>query len=89
MIDHVKYDEIHVTTLSSNSKYVNDAIESLNDKIRQAINRLIGESYDIIDIKQDVTSPADVPNYAYKQCYAIATIYYSKPKTIKKYGVNK
>lgn len=89
MIDHTKYDKINVTTLTSNSKYVEDALESLNDKIRQAINQLLSENYDIIDIKQDATSPADVPNYAYKQCYAIATIYYSKPKTIKKYGVNK
>ena len=84
MIDHTKYDEINVTTLSSNSKYVNDALESLNDKIRQAINQLIGESYDIIDIKQDVTSPANVPNYTYKYHYVIATIYYGKPKTNKK-----
>lgn len=84
MIDHTKYDEINVTTLSSNSKYVNDALESLNDKIRQAINQLIGESYDIIDIKQNFTGPADVPNYAYKQSYATATIYYGKPKAVKK-----
>lgn len=84
MIDHTKYDEIHVTTLSSNSKYVNDALESLNDKIRQAINQLISENYDIIDIKQDVTSPANVPDYNYKQCYAIATIYYGKPKVTEK-----
>ena len=84
MIDHTKYDEIHVTTLSSNSKYVNDALESLNDKIRQAINQLIGESYDIIDIKQNFIGPADVPNYAYKQSYATATIYYNKPKAAKK-----
>ena len=84
MIDHTKYDEIHVTTLTSNSKYVEDALESLNDKIRQAINQLIGESYDIIDIKQNFTGPADVPNYAYKQSYATATIYYGKPKAVKK-----
>lgn len=84
MIDHTKYDKIHVTTLSSNSRYVNDALESLNGKIKQAINQLIGENYDIIDIKQDVTSPADVPDYTYKQCYAIATIYYGKPKVTKK-----
>ena len=84
MIDHTKYDKIHVTTLSSNSKYVNDALESLNDKIRQAINQLISENYDIIDIKQDVTSPANVPNYTYKYHYAFATIYYGKPKTNKK-----
>lgn len=84
MIDHTKYDKIHVTTLSSNSKYVNDALESLNDKIRQAINQLISENYDIIDIKQNFTGPADVPNYAYKQSYASATIYYGKPKTNKK-----
>lgn len=84
MIDHTKYDKIHVTTLSSNSKYVNDALESLNDKIRQAINQLISENYDIIDIKQNFTGPADVPNYAYKQSYATATIYYGKPKAVKK-----
>ena len=84
MIDYTKYDKIHVTTLSSNSKYVNDALESLNDKIRQAINQLISENYDIIDIKQNFTGPADVPNYAYKQHYAFATIYYGKLKTNKK-----
>ncbi len=84
MIDHTKYDKIHVTTLSSNSKYVNDALESLNGKIKQAINQLINENYDIIDIKQNFTGPADVPNYAYKQSYATATIYYGKPKAVKK-----
>lgn len=84
MIDSTKYDEINVTTLTSNSKYVEDALESLNDKIRQAINQLISENYDIIDIKQNFTGPADVPNYAYKQSYATATIYYGKPKSNKK-----
>lgn len=84
MIDHTKYDEVHVATLSSNSKYVEDVFKSLNGKIKQAINQLINENYDIIDIKQDVTSPANVPNYTYKYHYVIATIYYGKPKTNKK-----
>lgn len=84
MIDHIKYDEVHVATLSSNSKYVEDVFKSLNGKIKQAINQLINENYDIIDIKQDVTSPANVPNYTYKYHYVIATIYYGKPKTNKK-----
>lgn len=84
MIDHTKYDEIHVTTLTSNSKYVEDVFKSLNGKIKQAINQLINENYDIIDIKQNFTGPADVPNYACKQSYAIATIYYGKLKAVKK-----
>lgn len=84
MIDHTKYDKIHVTTLTSNSKYVEDVFKSLNGKIKQAINQLINENYDIIDIKQNFTGPADVPNYAYKQSYATATIYYGKPKAVKK-----
>ena len=84
MIDHTKYDEIHVTTLTSNSKYVKDVFKSLDGKIKQAINQLISKDYDIIDIKQNVTGLAESRYYVNERHYAMATIYYGKPKTIKK-----
>ena len=53
MIDHTKYDEINVTTLKSDDQYANHLVDSIDEKIKQAINQLIVNGYDIIDIKQN------------------------------------
>lgn len=84
MIDHTKYDEIQVTTLVSDDQYATHVAASLTGEIRQAINHLISEGYDIIDIKQNFTSFLDTACYTNKQHYAFATIYYGKPKAVKK-----
>ena len=84
MIDHTKYDVINVTTLISASKFANDSVESLDDKIRQTINQLITEGYDIIDIKQNLTGLVNSYKYSDRAYHVTATIYYGKPKAIKK-----
>ena len=84
MIDHTKYDEINVTTLKSDDQYANHLVDSIDEKIKQAINQLIVNGYDIIDIKQNFTSFLDTACYTNKQHYAFATIYYGKPKALKK-----
>lgn len=84
MIDHTKYDKILVTTLKSDDQYANHLTDSIDKKIKGAINHLISEGYDIIDIKQNFTSFLDTACYSNKQHYAFATIYYGKPKAVKK-----
>lgn len=84
MIDHTKYDEINVKTLMSDNQYIDDAAESLDGKIKQAINQLISKDYDIIDIKQNVTGLVESRYYVNERHYAMATIYYGKPKAVKK-----
>lgn len=84
MIDHTKYDEIHVTTLTSDDQYANHLTDSIDKKIKGAINRLIVNGYDIIDIKQNFIVFGDSSCYTKEQHYAFATIYYGKPKTNKK-----
>lgn len=84
MIDHTKYNNINVKTLISNDQYASHVFESLDDRIKPIINRLIGDGYDIIDIKQNFTCFSDSSCYTKEQHYATATIYYGKPEAIKK-----
>lgn len=84
MIDHTKYDKIHVTTLMSASKFADDTVESLDNKIRQTINQLITEGYDIIDIKQNLAGLVISYKYSDRAYHATATIYYGKLKVTKK-----
>lgn len=84
MVDHTKYDEINVTTLTSDDQYANHLAKSIDKKIKEAINRLIVNGYDIIDIKQNFIVFGDPSCYTKEQHYAFATIYYGKPKTNKK-----
>lgn len=84
MIDYTKYDEINVTTLKSDDQYANHLVKSIDEKIKRAINQLIVNDYDIIDIKQNFIVFGDSSCYTKKQHYAFATIYYGKPKVTKK-----
>lgn len=79
MIDHTKYDKIQTETLvADNYGYLKSAVNNCNDQVVAMTNQLLAEGYDIIDIKQDVILSRD------RLYWATATIYYGKPKAIKK-----
>lgn len=79
MIDHTKYDKIQAEAFETDEYgYLKSAVRDCNDQVVIMTNQLLAEGYDIIDIKQDVILSRG-------QFYsASATIYYGKPKPIKK-----
>ncbi len=82
MIDYAKYREIkteEVTCESINEDFIN-AFSNRVTKVNKAVEKLLSDGYEIVDIKYDnVTTGHN--NY---QLYATATITYGKLKNNKK-----